>query len=131
MLSTYGDRGKGIKPIQLDAYRLEHLRAERDNRVPRTRGEVYLDYVRSRLELAVGLENIYVGGFTLLKVARETPGAKGDMAIEVPVATVHGQLQVADSAVFQKLLRTGIGKRRTYGLGMILLGASAMAARAA
>ena len=131
MVSTYGDRAKGIKPIQLDAYRLEHLRAEREGLEPRVRGEVYLDYVRSRLEPAVGLESVYMGGFTLAKVAREKPGTKGDMTIEVPIATVHGQLQVTDPAAFHNLLRTGIGKRRTYGLGMILLGASAMAARAA
>jgi len=131
MLSTYGDRSRGIKPIALDAYRMEHMRAEKEGREARPRGEVYLDFLRRRLEPAVAIEQVQLGGFTLADVARDAPGAKGDMSIKVPVATMHGVLQVRDGAAFSQLLRTGIGKRRAYGNGMILIGASAQALKAA
>ena len=42
-------------------------------------------------------------------------------AIHLPDATLHGDMTVLDPVAFQEKLRTGIGRHKAYGYGMILL----------
>lgn len=45
----------------------------------------------------------------------------------VPIVRVTGRANIADSGRFQELMLTGVGKRRSFGLGMVLLSGGAYA----
>ena len=82
------------------------------------RSEVYCDWLAERFGNAATLEpgNCRLAAFQRSRVVRGN--GRGP---EGPDATLHGTLTVGDADGFHRLLRTGIGRHRAYGYGMLLL----------
>ena len=115
-------RGRMARGAEVDAFLAEALR--RHPGEPggmagegRTREAVYLDWLAERPGGAVELDR---AGRRLAQF-RRTGVLRGRSGLEGPEATIHGTLRVSDSDGFAELLRRGIGRRRTYGYGMLLL----------
>ena len=87
---------------EIDAFLLEALR-----RHPTAPGSMVKEN-RTR-------EAVYLARFRRIRVAR------GDRGPEGPAATVHGTMTVTDPSAFARLLPHGVGRRRAYGYGMLLL----------
>jgi CRISPR system Cascade subunit CasE len=122
MIRTYGDRKRGVKARERDVYTVETERAVATGSDPRDRMALYRDFL---IERVVGAEVMAAQpvGFTLAKVHRGKRDAAHRFA--VPSMTFSGILRVTDPAAFLQTITTGIGRQRTYGYGMILLGAAA------
>jgi hypothetical protein len=141
MVRTYSDRSRGIKGRERDLYTLEKEKASEteivtgkisvsSGCVPRVGGgvppqdkmTVYRNFLVQRM-LGAEILSAQPMGFSLVKVTRGK--ADGVHRFSVPAATFSGALRVADPEVFLRTITTGIGRQRTYGLGMVLLGAAA------
>lgn len=122
MVRTYSDLSRGIKGRERDVYTLEQERAEAAGRDPLDRMTVYREYLIPRM---AGADVVVAQpvAFSLAQVQR----GKGDFLhrFAVPSVAFSGILRVSDPEAFLETVSTGIGRQRTYGHGMILLGASA------
>ncbi len=112
-----------------DVFLVEVEQATKAGREVARREEVYADFLGRRLSGAA-VDDLFVEGFSLDTVARGKDDACwGDPSarhtIRVPSVTIHGTLTVTDPDSFTAILGHGIGRRRTYGNGMIRLGAMA------
>ena len=128
MVRTYSDPSKAIKGRERDVYTIEVEKAAEEERVsgkkthPRNRMEVYLEFLAQRM-LGVDIVVAQPMGFSLDKVLRGKGEATHRFA--VPSVSFSGILRVTDPSAFLSTVTTGIGRQRTYGYGMILLGAAA------
>jgi CRISPR system Cascade subunit CasE len=122
MVRTYSDASRGIKGRERDVYTLETEKATTEGRDPRDRMHVYKDFLVQRIAGAEVLAAQPMG-FSLVRIHR----GKEDSArrFAVPSVTFSGILRVIDQAAFLDTVVSGIGRQRTYGFGMILLGAAA------
>jgi CRISPR system Cascade subunit CasE len=121
MVRTYSDRSRGIKGRERDVYTIE-VEKNLNEADRRDRMTVYRDFLVERL---VGAEIVSVQpqGFKLETVRRGKDD--NDRKFAVPAATFAGTLRVTDPEAFLEIVGTGIGRQRTYGFGMLLLGAAA------
>jgi CRISPR system Cascade subunit CasE len=121
MVRTYSDKSKGIKGRERDVY-IQEIEQNRNEADRRDRMTVYRDYLAERLS-GVKLLSIQPLGFKMEPIRR----GKGEQEhrFTVPTATFAGMLRVTDPAAFLETVVTGIGRQRTYGFGMLLLGAAA------
>jgi CRISPR system Cascade subunit CasE len=101
------------KGAEIDAFLADTLR----NDQARTREEVYLDWLDTRLSPAAELERETT---RLHKFQRQTV-LRGGRRLDGPDATIHGTMTIKDPAGFSELLARGVGRHRTYGYGMVLL----------
>ena len=113
------------KGSEVDAFRLEAMRrfplgqtdpdaAASKNGV--TRQSVYVEWLAERFGDAAAVEQCNLAAFKRSRAIRGTgQGPEG------PDATLHGTLAVSNPKVFTQILRTGIGRHRAYGYGMLLL----------
>jgi len=128
MVRTYSDRSRGIKGRERDIYTIETEKAAAVEREtgkktdPRDRMAVYRDFLVQRM-LGADIVMAQPMGFSLAKVHR----GKGESVhrFSVPSVTFSGMLRVTDPVSFLQTITTGIGRQRTYGYGMVLLGAAA------
>ncbi len=115
------------KGSEIDAFRLELLRRSdsgwRDSASIRerhgiTRQSVYANWLAERFAGAASIEcgHCRLADFRRNKVLR----GRG-RSTEGPDATLHGSCVVEDPDKFASRLRTGVGRHRAYGYGMILL----------
>ena len=113
------------KGQEVDAFRLEVMRrfpqgwadsgaAASKNGV--TRESVYTDWLIERLGDAASVEQCNLAAFRRNRAIRGT-----ERTLEGPDTTLHGTLAVSDPTVFARILRSGIGRHRAYGYGMLLL----------
>ena len=113
------------KGRELDAFRLEVIRrfpqgwadpdvAAASNGV--TRQTVYSEWLMERFGDAVFVEQCNIAAF------RRSHAIRGaERALEGPDATLHGTLSISNPTVFAQILRSGVGRHRAYGYGMLLL----------
>ena len=81
-----------------------------------TRQSVYTEWLTERFGDAVAVEQCDLIAFRRSRAIRGT--GRGP---EGPDATLHGTLAVSNPETFVQILRTGVGRHRAYGYGMLLL----------
>ena len=114
------------KGSEVDAFRLELVRrfpsGWRDAGVTAaekaglTRESVYGEWLSERLGDAAAVEQCRLAAFARTRAVRGGNGGP-----EGPSAVLHGTLAVRDVQSFLKILRSGVGRHRAYGYGMLLL----------
>jgi len=112
-----------------DVCLIESDNAKRDGREPMLREQVYMKYLTDRMK-GVEISNLQCSAFSLQHVIRDEEDAcwKDPVAkksFQCPIATLWGVVTVTDPDAFLDIISRGIGRRRTYGNGMIRLGALA------
>ena len=106
---------------EIDAWLLASLQRF-PNGAPRKRADrlrrdhVYANWLAERLGGAAKLD---VRSVNLVRFERTVSIRRGKS--RGPDATLHGELTIADEALFTKVLRCGIGRHKAYGYGMLLL----------
>jgi CRISPR system Cascade subunit CasE len=83
----------------------------------RTRETVYRDWLAARFGDAATLDPAR----TVMQKFHRTRVARAGRSSEGPDAIFHGELIVADPAVFESLLAHGVGRHKAYGYGMLML----------
>lgn len=113
------------KGAEVDAFRLEAIRrfphgwadpAAGATKNGVTRQSVYTEWLTERFGDAVAVEQCDLIAFRRSRAIRGT--GRGP---EGPDATLHGTLAVSNPETFVQILRTGVGRHRAYGYGMLLL----------
>ena len=86
------------------------------------RNTVYADWMRGEMQRLGGAEctDVRVTAFSLSKFLRRDKERKG-FRIERPDVVFEGALEVTDAEAFQRTVRRGIGRHRSFGFGMLLL----------
>ena len=111
-------RGSDRAGKECDAFQAE---AEKHGKgmMPRTREEVYADWLRARLESrgATRLESATLAMFQRTRAVRKLHARPS----EGPQAVMRGTLTISDPSEFGRLLANGIGRHKAYGYGMLLL----------
>ena len=111
-------RGSDRAGKECDAFQAE---AERHGKgeMPRSREEVYADWIRERLESRGGarLESARLELFQRTRAIRKLH----DRPSEGPHALMRGTLTITNPVEFGSLLANGIGRHKAYGYGMLLL----------
>lgn len=107
------------KGAEVDAYLVEALRRFPVGRPPPeeriTREEVYLQWLRERLQDAARVDAARIVKFERRKALR------GSTEREGPEVVWHGELTVLDGSAFSARLASGVGRHAAYGFGMLLL----------
>ena len=119
-----------VRPVVRQTRNAEHPGAERDayqreaERLPKgrmlpSREDVYVQWLAERLALQGGakLEECRLRSFRRVRVVRKLHGP----SIDGPSAVLHGTLKIDEGTKFSQLLRSGVGRHRSYGYGMLLL----------
>jgi CRISPR system Cascade subunit CasE len=87
-----------------------------------SREAVYGDWLKRQLDIRGGAEIDAVGmdRFSIERMTRRTQGSsRSTRQIKRPDVTLTGTLTVTDSDAFMNLLRSGIGRHKTFGFGML------------
>ena len=82
-----------------------------------TREKVYADWFAQRLQGAAELRACRIAHFMQNRAAF----GRNRNAINLPDATLHGDMTISDPAAFHEKLIAGVGRHKAYGYGMILL----------
>ena len=119
-----------VRPVVRQTRNAKHPGAERDayqreaEQVPEGRmlpgrEDVYVQWLSDRLARQGGakLEECRLAAFRRVRVVRKLHGP----SIDGPSAVMHGTLTISEGRKFSELLRSGIGRHRSYGYGMLLL----------
>jgi CRISPR system Cascade subunit CasE len=107
--------------VEVDAF-LSRVWEVDDPEVPIQREEVYRDWLTSQFERRGGarLHSTRMERFSLERMLRRTQGPERDTnTIKRPVVTLSGELEVTDPDAFNELLRSGIGRHKSFGFGML------------
>jgi CRISPR system Cascade subunit CasE len=86
---------------------------------------VYRDWLTRQFESRGGAEPQSIGmeRFSIERMTRRVPksenGEREPDTIERPDVTLTGRLMVTDSDAFLNLLRSGIGRHKSFGYGML------------
>jgi len=83
-----------------------------------TRDSVYRDYLARKL-IGAQLEACRLDGFRLARLMR--PKSGGQATKTVPEAILSGELRVSDEEALSQCIRSGVGRQRAYGYGMVRL----------
>ncbi|MGI6082936.1 MAG: type I-E CRISPR-associated protein Cas6/Cse3/CasE [Limnochordia bacterium] len=115
---------KATTGVEKDLYLIH---ADKDDGNPVSREEVYCDWVRERLERdgVTTVTAVSLAGFRLLRQTRKeqrSGGTRKRRQLIRPHALVRGQFVVNDADAFPELLVRGVGRHRSFGYGMLLLG---------
>jgi len=90
------------------------------------REEVYVDWLRDRIDGAARMEAAGVEAFRRRRLVRKGHGdTRKAHVFERPDVLFRGVLTVGDGERFHELLRDGIGRHKAYGFGMLLVRAPA------
>jgi len=87
-----------------------------------SREEVYCDWLATQFENRGGAEpkNITMQGFSIREMTRRShEGNRTVKTLNRPAVTLEGTLQVTDSELFAALLRSGIGRHKSFGYGLL------------
>jgi len=82
------------------------------------RDTVYTGYLTDRI-LGAEITACRLDGFRLVRLSR--PAKQGEAQKTMPEAILSGTLAVTDPDAFSQCLRSGIGRQRAYGYGMLRL----------
>ncbi|PSQ95989.1 MAG: type I-E CRISPR-associated protein Cas6/Cse3/CasE [Bacteroidetes bacterium SW_9_63_38] len=90
-----------------------------------SREQVYRDWLRRQFDLRGGAEPHSIGmdRFSIERMTRRVPktdnGERKADTIKRPDVTLTGTLTVTDSSAFVDLLRSGLGRHKSFGYGML------------
>lgn len=86
-----------------------------------TRESIYQGWLRRQFDLRGGarIETVRMDRFSIERMTRRDHGTDGTRQIKRPDTTLTGTLTVTDSDAFMKVLRSGIGRHKTFGFGML------------
>lgn len=120
-------RTKAGKERDLYQYRMEQRGPGETDAKP-SREAIYRNWLEERLTAddAARLITATMQGFALKRVVRRPQksaenGMRKPKGINGPDALFRGELEVADTTAFARLLAHGIGRHRAFGYGMLLL----------
>ena len=89
------------------------------------REKVYCDWIASKLQdSGVAVSGIQLKSFRLVRQARQTQlkgSSRQFRQLRRPHAIFTGALTVTDPEAFWRVLKSGIGRHRSFGYGMLLL----------
>ncbi len=112
------------KGSEMDAFLVARLRAFPDDpshidgdAAKPSREDVYKSWFRERLQGAATLDE----RATRLASYERRRVLRGRALVDGPDAILHGELTIADSQAFARLLAHGVGRHAAYGYGMLLL----------
>ncbi len=119
--ATSGPRWK--KGQELDAF-LSHVWELNDKSVDVDREAVYRTWLERQFDLRGGAEvkgkNIGMDRFSIERMTRRTRGPdRKARTIQRPDVTLAGTLTVTDGPAFMELLKSGIGRHKSFGFGML------------
>jgi CRISPR system Cascade subunit CasE len=107
---------------ELDAFLAEAwTRPEEDDL---SREQVYRDWLARQFEIRRGAELQSAGmtRFSIERMTRRVPNGNGERkadTIKRPDVTLTGTLQITDGDAFVDLLRSGLGRHKSFGYGML------------
>jgi len=113
-----GERRTWEEGDELDAFLARQWTS--DNSL--SREEVYCDWLERQFRSRGSAEPqaIAVGGFTLTEMTRRGGGDDRSVkTIQRPDVTLEGKLQITDGKAFTELLRSGLGRHKSFGYGML------------
>ena len=118
-----GDERTWEEGDELDAFLAEAwTRPEEDDL---SREQVYRDWLTRQFDIRGGAEPQSIGmtRFSIERMTRRVPktnsGERKADTIKRPDATLTGTLEVTDSSAFIDLLRSGLGRHKSFGYGML------------
>ena len=117
LYKMFNDWSRTDKRLSLREYRLQH-RAEMES--------VYTEWLRDHLMPAATVENVTIVGsrnttLTSRGGKKHEEAPKQSRTRKWPETTFSGTLTVQDPALFDKLIRQGVGRHAAFGFGMLLL----------
>jgi CRISPR system Cascade subunit CasE len=87
-----------------------------------SRKEVYCDWLEHQFDARGGAvpKDVTMERFTIAEMTRRTGGNNRSVkSMKRPDVTLQGTLKVEDSAPFARLLRSGLGRHKSFGYGML------------
>jgi CRISPR system Cascade subunit CasE len=86
-----------------------------------SREQVYRDWLARQFEIRGGAEPQSIGmkRFSIERMTRRDHNGGGTTQIKRPDVTLTGTLTVTDPEAFMAVLRSGIGRHKTFGYGML------------
>ncbi|WP_208426278.1 MULTISPECIES: type I-E CRISPR-associated protein Cas6/Cse3/CasE [Salinibacter] len=118
-----GDKRTWTEGQELDAYLAEAWTRPADDDV--SREEVYREWLRRQFEIRGGAEPQSIGmdRFSIERMTRRVPkngtGERKADTLKRPDVTLTGTLRVTDGDAFVDLLRSGLGRHKSFGYGML------------
>jgi CRISPR system Cascade subunit CasE len=118
-----GEKRTWTEGQELDAYLAEAWTRPEDDDLGRE--QVYRDWLTRQFESRGGAEPQSIGmeRFSIERMTRRVPknenGDRKPDTIKRPDVTLTGRLTVTDSDAFLNLLRSGIGRHKSFGYGML------------
>ena len=118
-----GDKRTWTEGQELDAYLAEAWTRPADDDV--SREEVYREWLRRQFEIRGGAEPQAIGmdRFSIERMTRRVPkngtGERKADTLKRPDVTLTGTLRVTDGDAFVDLLRSGLGRHKSFGYGML------------
>lgn len=85
------------------------------------RSQIYLDWLTKQFNSSAFLSSLELEGFQLTSHLRKGESRKATNVVR-PRVDFKGVLEVKDSEKFSEILVRGIGRHRSFGYGMLLLG---------
>lgn len=124
--TSTGERRTWREGQELDAF-LAHVWTLDDPAASVDRESVYRDWLARQLDLRGGaaLETVGMDRFSIERMMRRThaggpaPYGRKARTVKRPDATLTGTLRVTDSGAFVDLLKSGIGRHKSFGFGML------------
>jgi CRISPR system Cascade subunit CasE len=122
-MNQNGDTRTWEEGDELDAFLAEAWTRPEDDDV--SREQVYRDWLRRQFDLRGGVEpqSIGMNRFSIERMTRRVPKDGTDErkadTIKRPDVTLTGTLEVTDSSAFTDLLRSGLGRHKSFGYGML------------
>jgi len=108
---------------ELDAFLAEAWTRPEDEDL--SREQVYRDWLTRQFDLRGGAEPQAIGmtRFSIERMTRRVPkngnGERTTDTLKRPDVTLTGTLQVTDGDAFARLLRSGLGRHKSFGYGML------------
>ncbi len=118
-----GEKRTWTEGQELDAYLAEAWTRPEDDDV--SREQVYRDWLHRQFEIRGGAEPQSIGmdRFSIERMTRRVPkndnGERKADTIKRPDVTLTGTLTVTDGDAFVDLLRSGLGRHKSFGYGML------------
>ena len=86
-----------------------------------SREQVYRDWLRSQFDIRGGarVERVRMERFSIERMTRRDHNGGGTTQIKRPDITLTGTLTVTSPEAFMAVLRSGIGRHKTFGFGML------------
>jgi CRISPR system Cascade subunit CasE len=118
-----GETRTWAKGQELDAYLAEAWTRPEEEDL--SREQVYRDWLRRQFEIRGGAEPQSIGmdRFSIERMTRRVPktdsGERKADTLKRPDVTLTGTLRVTDGDAFVDLLRSGLGRHKSFGYGML------------